>query len=560
MLLRKSQLKFNPPNFEQLVLRVASTAADYQPSLFMESAIKAFEDSGGDPDQIHKIFTAVYADLAVVSKESLNLLRRIFRVSDGDLEVKSGMKARYLLLNLAIRLEEARIPPERYQTSFLALYLSKIAKRTRDKHPFSIPIPGSCCVLGLTDNYQILNAGEVFVHTTVGKVKGPVLIYRDPILHLGDIQRATAVDYDELADRIEALGLPDGGERMRALHNMYNVIFFSQKDDPPLPHRLAGGDLDGDRFEFLTQDCGFWDDGYQITPPADYTDGNLHPMGNDNRAPQGQSMPHAPSQIPIPTKVLNPVAFDIGDLAEFIGNYIRNDCFEDLQNLLMNIADLEMNGMHHPHAQELAPWLSKAVDYPKNGREVNLVRNIYADQRFRASERPDFIPPLKSHPDYNHQTTCYKSWNPLGNIYRMIQKIEYKAPECIDDEPLYHCIYGENYCLADRLKTSEFAQDIVVLEGDIEKFALKEYGRYRHYVASQYLPEESEVDLFLRKQQDDFPNMFIKPLIRGIVAVLKCHGIIEKCRTDYALRPFAAEEWRGRNVVDIYKFCLFVAQ
>ena len=339
---------------------------------------------------------------------------------------------------------------------------------------------------------------------------------------------------------------------------MYNVIFFSQKDDPPLPHRLAGGDLDGDRFEVLTQNCGFWDDEYQITPPADYTDGNLHPMGNDNRAPQGQSMPQAPSQIPIPTKVLNPVAFDIGDLAEFIGSYIRNDCFEDLQKLLMNIADLELNGMRHPRAQELAPWLSQAVDYPKNGKEVNIVKNIYTDQRFQVSERPDFIPPLKSHPNYNHQTLCYQSWNPLGVIYRIIEKAEYKTPESIDDRPLYNSISQQYQPLVDRLKTSKFAKDIDVLQEDIKKFALKEYWRYRHYAASQYLPNESEVDLFLRKQQDDFPNIFIEPLIRGIAAVLKCRGIIEMFRTDYALRLFAAEEWRD-HVVEIYKFCFFVA-
>ena len=509
MLLRKSQLKFKPPNFEHLVFRVASTAADFPPSLFMESAIKAFEDSGGDLYQIHRIFIDLYAQLGVVSKVGLCLLRKIFRFSDGDLQVKYGMKARYVLLNLANRLEEAGISPELYQTSFLALYLSKIAKRTRDKHPFSIPIPHSYCVLGLTDDYQILEAGEVFVSSEMGTVKGSVLIYRDSIIHLGDIQRATAVDFNELADRIEALGLPDGQERIRALYCMYNVIFFSQKDDPPLPHRLAGGDLDGDRFEVLTQDCG---------------------------------IPQAPSQIPIPTKVLNPVAFNLGDLAEFIGSYIRNDCFEDLQNLLMNIADLEPKGMRDPRAQELAPWLSQAVDYPKNGKEVIIVKNIYTDLRYQVSERPDFIPPLKSHPNYNHQTLCYRSWNPLGDVYRIIKKIEFKTSESINDRPLYESIWREHHPLVDRLETSEFGKEINALREDIRKFALKEYRRYRNYAASQYLPEKSEVDLFLRKQQDDFPNMFIEPLIREIATVLKDRGIIEMFRTDYALRLFAAEE------------------
>ena len=94
-------------------------------------------------------------------------------------------------------------------------------------------------------------------------IKGPVLIYRDPIIHIDDIQEAKAIGQDELKDRIGQSDRSDDKDQINALFAMKNVIFFSQKDNPPLTNRLSGGDLDEDRFEVLIKECGFFRDDYK---------------------------------------------------------------------------------------------------------------------------------------------------------------------------------------------------------------------------------------------------------------------------------------------------------
>jgi hypothetical protein len=179
------------------MLRIVSTVSDGHSSLFFDAALKAFEDSGADTPRIRSIYRDTYAKLSELTSESLPILQQIFRIPDDKRE--TGLKARYGLLKLALNLEKSGIHPEDYQNSFLALYLAKIAERARDKNLFQIPIPGSYFVVGLTDDYQVLEASkpnepcEVFIRAKGRTIKGPVLIYRDPIIHIGDIQEAKAV-------------------------------------------------------------------------------------------------------------------------------------------------------------------------------------------------------------------------------------------------------------------------------------------------------------------------------------------------------------------------------
>lgn len=63
-------------------------------------------------------------------------------------------------------------------------------------------------------------------------------------------------------------------QRIKALNALDNAIFFSQKTHPklpPLPNRLSDGDLDGDRFEVLTKQCGLWGEAYETSNFVPYT-------------------------------------------------------------------------------------------------------------------------------------------------------------------------------------------------------------------------------------------------------------------------------------------------
>jgi len=145
---------------------------------------------------------------------------------------------------------------------------------------------------------------------------------------------------------------------------MDNVIFFSQEgreeDDVPFPNLLAGGDLDGDRFEILTQECGFWDDRYQPADASDYSEG----MGHQDQ------------------RVMN--EFDIGEVAQFIGEYIRNDYFVELQDYFMSLADSKGEaGMNHEDVKAMGKWLSQAIDYAKSGVKVDLDGDVLGKKEFR---------------------------------------------------------------------------------------------------------------------------------------------------------------------------------
>ncbi|KAM5356858.1 hypothetical protein ACJ41O_003504 [Fusarium nematophilum] len=109
MLLRESQLKFQVPDSSNLDLRIVSTAAGGRQSLFLTSALKAFEDSGADTTEIEKTYEHAYAKLMVPSSDGLDILQQIhtipYALSDDD-----GIKGRHCLLELAIRLKEQELP------------------------------------------------------------------------------------------------------------------------------------------------------------------------------------------------------------------------------------------------------------------------------------------------------------------------------------------------------------------------------------------------------------------------------------------------------------------
>ncbi|KAH8749592.1 RNA-dependent RNA polymerase, partial [Hyaloscypha finlandica] len=272
-----------------------------------------------------------------------------------------------------------------------------------------IPIPGSYNALGLTDDSGVLKEKEVYIRAQERTISGEVLVYRDPILHIGDIQTITAITDRQL---IERLG---NDERAVRLASMNNVIFFSQKDNPPFPHLLAGGDLDGDRFEILeySKDWTHWLCCYRT------------PDGNNDYANEDVNS--------VPT---NMNSFDFSEVAKFIGQYIRNDCFAELQDLHMWLADERPRGMNDPDVKALAYWLSQAVDYAKSGVKVDLYENVINAAGFSVGRaKPDFLRGVDRETPDDVKREYYPSSKVLGSIYRTISKVEYPIPDILDDTP-----------------------------------------------------------------------------------------------------------------------------
>ncbi|MCJ1463057.1 hypothetical protein MMC07_001661, partial [Pseudocyphellaria aurata] len=560
MLLRDSQVKFEVPDRSRLNLRIASTAGDCHRSLFFPSALRAFEDSGADTNAIEKIYETAYTQLTDVSWSGVQLLQQIFRIPSDVRE--PTMKARHGLLKLALHLGNIGVTPEQYQDSFLGLYLAKLAEQAKQSDLFAIPIPGSYCLLGLTDDYGILKSAdpdpcEVFIRANEKTIEGEVLIYRDPIIHIGDIQKATAIGEAVLRARIKAdlrLSRAEIEARIHALVSMDNVIFFSQHDRPPLPHRLSGGDLDGDRFEVLTKECGFWDERYHTSNPANYADDeDKPPLQSDS----------------------NDEGFNISRLADFVGHFVQNHCFDDLQDVLMCLADEREGGLNHDDTKDLARWLSKAVDYAKNGEVVDLTKDVLKNSRFRPTRIPDFLCALNRKAYYDPEERYYESSSLLGKLYRANRGKQYKIPnrtknlglllipdldptrfikpvlpatmslfrleDVIDKIVEGHAHQYRQYCLQQRL------DNVTSISHQFERATT--YGNYK-------LSEISEVQLFLRDQDDDFPNHFVQQLIMEVRDYLLNNDNISHTWLDSPTTGKRILLHEPKFVRDIYKWCL----
>lgn len=115
----------------------------------------------------------------------------------------------------------------------------------------NLPIKDGCLVLGIPDYSGLLTTDQIFLKIPAEEeaggrdrvIQGPVIIYRNPCLHPGDIRLVTAVDVPELHLTPSVVVLPAAAA------------------DYSLAASCSGGDLDGDQFSVI------WDK--ELVPPAD---------------------------------------------------------------------------------------------------------------------------------------------------------------------------------------------------------------------------------------------------------------------------------------------------
>ncbi|KAF1984057.1 hypothetical protein K402DRAFT_149128 [Aulographum hederae CBS 113979] len=580
MLLRDSQIKFQPPNENKLILRIVSTNDSSHACLFFCPLLKAIEDSdpsGTASTRIERMYQQSYNQLASVSLEGMELLREIFRVTDNNADV--GGDTRSFLLKLAMRLKGDSIYPEDYLDSFLSLYLASLAKSTRTTDPFTIPIPGSHHSLGLADDNGFLNEEEVYIRAEGRTISGRVLIYRFPIIHIGDIQEANALGDDVVEERMRNLHPNNGASRHAALKSMDNVISFSLKDYPPFPNRLSGGDLDGDHFEILTEACGFWDPSVYATSPFGNYAGEVqteedeassheqgNPLGIKNDPPDNQNDASDDPQDDTESK-----DFDIGSVATFIGQYIRYDCFSELETTFMRLADLKRDGMNDKHVKKLAHWLSQAVDFAKNGLKVDLNELLVRDPGFKADMTPYFQRPVPQALANIYDATgkYYHSSKLLDRIYQCNITTPFPDLGVIDNSNLQNMLAtvwtARRKTLARTWRKRPTSWDSVprmsLRDQDIDArleaaFLRKEMRDYRDYLKEQNIGESSEIDIFMRRRRDDYPRSHIRKLVHSVLDLLVDDHVVRRTSEEDG---FTLGECLREDAEEVYKLFLYRA-
>ncbi|KAJ3242194.1 hypothetical protein HDU81_006606 [Chytriomyces hyalinus] len=242
------------------------------------------------------------------------------------------------------------------------------------KYRARIKIPNGWTLFGILDETGILKDGQVFV-SVVGAtdsndsappqriLKGQVVVYRNPCVHPGDIQFATAVD-------------------VPPLHHLRNVIVFSQHGNRDLPSQLAGGDLDGDQFSVLENRSLFPS---TVCSPAAYT--------------------ARPEKI-------HPNAVTITDVIDFIIYFLKNNNLGVLSKRHMAVADSAPGGPRNPGCIHLAELCSTAVDFAKSGIPAVIT---HATPTFK--QKPDYMRPANESDNFN-RNRFYKSDKVMGHMFR----------------------------------------------------------------------------------------------------------------------------------------------
>ncbi|KAK0497224.1 RdRP-domain-containing protein [Armillaria luteobubalina] len=239
------------------------------------------------------------------------------------------------------------------------------------KHHARIRVPGSYTLLGVSDEWDCLQEGEIYVTIFDPRtnervdVEGRVIVTRSPQIHPGDVQFATAV-------------------RRPELNHLTNVVVFSCRS---LPSCLGGGDLDGDIYNIILDKS--------LHPPQGFT---ARPGAYKRLAPDIRSYPCGKQ-----------------DVANFVIRYIQSDILGYICTLHLRISDLK--GLGCEDCLILAEKASHAVDYPKVGTPVNMKDLPKPTDRHR---RPDYMSGEGVNPNDNGGRGFYPSKKILGILYRRV--------------------------------------------------------------------------------------------------------------------------------------------
>ena len=276
----------------------------------------------------------------------------------------------------------------------------------------NLPVRDGCLVMGIPDYSGRLATDQIFLmipdedpmedsSSSGGRViQGPVIIYRNPCLHPGDIRRVEAVDIPELHGTPSVVVLP------------------AETADYSLAASCSGGDLDGDQFSVI------WDT--NLVPPAQlcqpYCDYDALP-GNEAEEVDDVTQPE--------------------QMAAFFFKCFENDALGRVANMHLALCDQLPKGAMDPLAKQLALSQAVAVDFPKTGKVTEVPK--VAQDLVRSGGYPDFM-------EKKGTGESYISKKVLGELYRgcksylfnfdMEEEEKRKIPldKSLEVEGFYECI------------------------------------------------------------------------------------------------------------------------
>ncbi|KAJ8503648.1 hypothetical protein ONZ45_g10666 [Pleurotus djamor] len=372
--LRKSQVKFEG---NSLSLDISNTSA--RPiAVYLNRALIVLLEHHGVSTEYIKVLQRRAVDEVQTIIQGLGRASVILRHHGlgTSFRVPSLLKSIHSTLGLDISIQHRSGLDHQLIITSLHYALTHILGEI--KHRAHIHVPGSHTLIGVADEWDCLEEGEIFATVTDRtkgrtEIVGDVLITRSPQIHPGDVRMVRAV-------------------RRPQLEHLTNVVVFSCRGSRSLPSMLGGGDLDGDIYNLIV-------------------DPNLHPPGGETHAPGDYQ--------PLPRRT-TPHTCTLTDVADFVIDFIKSDLVGIISNLHLRISDLdEDEGPACEDCLYLAEKASHAVDFPKTGTPVDAGELPFP----RNSIRPDFLSGEGVNPTHNPR--FYPSAKLLGELYRNIPDQEF---------------------------------------------------------------------------------------------------------------------------------------
>lgn len=380
--LRPSMSKFDARSY---TLDIAGSFRRSLPAFLNRPLIKILEDL--------KIPAQIFLDAQVQAIQKIEGSRASFRASAKLLEREGlGISSKFSKI---LRRFSSLMGTD--QTDYIGsrfihdcLDLAVIECLRSLKYRARIPLEGSYTLVGVADEDQYLQEGQVYVCIKEKKkdrkistkyLRGPVAISRSPSIHPGDVQV------------VQAVGEPPAW--CQRLKGLVNCVVFSVLGQRSLPSCLGGGDLDGDLYTLIT-------------------DPNMIPLKANLKSP---------ASYPPPQQKLLPQPCTIEDGMEFFLEYISSDLVGMISTRHLQIADQASLGTLDPDCLKLAALHSKAVDYPKTGVSVSVV-----DLPKVPPGKPDFMcPEYMFHSNQRGKLDYYESPKVLGRLFRAIpsERVEF---------------------------------------------------------------------------------------------------------------------------------------
>jgi RNA-dependent RNA polymerase len=346
--LRPSMQKFSS---DYRVLEICNYAA-YRPGYINRQIIILLNGLGIPDDTFIRLQDNMLADLRNIFISKQQALKFVRKVCEAEIHKHILQMLKSDLISL---------DTEPYLKGVLrAFYSSAIREvRTRSK----IIVPKSALLMGVIDEYGVLEYGQVFIKKLYYKsdkiITGRVVVTKNPCFHPGDIRVLEAIDRPEL-------------------HHLVNVIVFPRKGPRPHTNEISGSDLDGDLY-FVS-----WNS--LIIPP------NTYP-------PQ--------SHFNIPEKQQDNI--DKSHVIAFFLDYMKYDSLGVIANA--QLVFMDKYGIFDPRSLKLAELQTIAVDYPKHGMPVRL------QPAYQITVWPDFMEKINGIP--------YQSTSVLGKLYRNSKRQEF---------------------------------------------------------------------------------------------------------------------------------------